>query len=362
MYNILKVIYQIISEKIFINKIKDEFYYLMNKNKVPFKKMDKNIFVVTMPEYGNIGDHLIGHSEMEYLKKRFINYKIYGITDSDYIKYIGWIRKNIKKNDIICFIGGGNFGYIYLTSEYYRRYTISNCKKCKLILFPQSSVWRTDGKDKYQLAISRKVYGKHKQLYLIAREKNTYDFMLHNFNNNKVYLAPDIVLTQNIGTENKRFAENKTVILCFRDDIEKSLNKDILEEIYKYFKGKKYNIIKFDTETHKKIDSELSDKYTKEAIDVFSSADYVVTDRLHGMIISNIVGRPCLAFDNSTKKISGVYDLWIDKSKTNFYNERYTVVNQLNELLKKSAYKYNYEAALNRIDDVISEIIKEGET
>lgn len=360
MYNVLKTIYQIICEKIFINKIKDNYYYFLSKNKIPFKKLDRNIFIITMPEYGNIGDHFIGQSQMEYLKNRFKDYKIYGITDHEYIKYIGWIRRNIKETDLICFIGGGNFGYIYLTSEYYRRYTISNCRNCKLVLFPQSSIWRTNGKDKYQLLITKKIYSKHKHLYLIAREKNTYKFMINNFINNKVYLAPDIVLTKNINTK-KIFDSKKRILLCFRDDIEKSLNEDILEKIQEYFIDKNYDIVRFDTETHEKISSELSNDYIKKTIDIFLSADCIITDRLHGMIISNIVGRPCLAFDNATKKISGVYDLWIDKNNTIFYNEKISIYNQLDELIMKKFFKYNNILNLNKFDNVISEIMNEGE-
>ena len=40
----------------------------------------------------------------------------------------------------------------------------------------------------------------------------------------------------------------------------------------------------------------------------------LVTDRLHGMIFSYLVGTPCIVLDNKTKKVSGVYNSWLSKT------------------------------------------------
>jgi len=42
----------------------------------------------------------------------------------------------------------------------------------------------------------------------------------------------------------------------------------------------------------------------------FSTAELVITDRLHGMIFAAITGTPCIALDNSTGKIANSYN-WI---------------------------------------------------
>ena len=42
-----------------------------------------------------------------------------------------------------------------------------------------------------------------------------------------------------------------------------------------------------------------------------ASKELVVTDRLHCMIFCAITETPCIAFDNSNKKISGVYKAWL---------------------------------------------------
>ena len=42
----------------------------------------------------------------------------------------------------------------------------------------------------------------------------------------------------------------------------------------------------------------------------FSAGRLLITDRLHGMIIAALAGIPCLAFDNATHKVRGVFE-WL---------------------------------------------------
>lgn len=44
-----------------------------------------------------------------------------------------------------------------------------------------------------------------------------------------------------------------------------------------------------------------------------SSSKIVITDRLHAMLICAITGTPCIAFDNISKKVQGVCELWLEK-------------------------------------------------
>lgn len=47
-----------------------------------------------------------------------------------------------------------------------------------------------------------------------------------------------------------------------------------------------------------------------------SSAEVVVTDRLHGMISSVVARTKCFAFDNLTGKVHSTKNLWLNKLKT----------------------------------------------
>lgn len=45
----------------------------------------------------------------------------------------------------------------------------------------------------------------------------------------------------------------------------------------------------------------------KSKLKEFSNSQIVVTDRLHGMIFAALTGTPCIALNNSDRKVEGVY-------------------------------------------------------
>ena len=317
-----------------------------------FNNTTKNIFLISCPEYGNIGDHAISIAMKKYAHLKFPDYNIYEITDSKFMKSIRWIIKYNKDSDYIFLIGGGNFGVLYIITEYWRRLVIRKCKRAKIILFPQSSVWGNDLYNKLQLNRSIKLYSKNSNLFLMAREKRTYDLMKKNFSN-CVYLVPDVVLTQ---AYTKNIKNSTDVLMCIRTDVEKSISEITIKNIENYLIKKGVKISKFDTETYQKISNDQSEDIVNCTIEKFAGAKYVITDRLHGVIFSQITGTPCLAIDNTTKKISGVYDLWIDKNNTILYDENINLFDQIDKLLtlKKRKYeKNNNQLCLDESIDLI---------
>ena len=96
----------------------------------------------------------------------------------------------------------------------------------------------------------------------------------------------------------------------------------------------------------------------KNKINEFADVQLVITDRLHSMIFSIIGGTKCIAFDNKTKKVSGVYDEWLKNEsglKICVGNE---IINtaQIHEFLKlENPKSLNYKQNF----DVINTIIKE---
>lgn len=56
----------------------------------------------------------------------------------------------------------------------------------------------------------------------------------------------------------------------------------------------------------------LSDRFVKSGIGLLSSARVIVTDRLHGGIVSSLLGIPHVMLDNSYGKVHGFYRTWFD--------------------------------------------------
>lgn len=54
----------------------------------------------------------------------------------------------------------------------------------------------------------------------------------------------------------------------------------------------------------------LANRWVRRGVDLLSSAQVVVTDKLHGHILSTLLGIPNVVLDNSYGKVSGTLDAW----------------------------------------------------
>ena len=80
----------------------------------------------------------------------------------------------------------------------------------------------------------------------------------------------------------------------------------------------------------------------KEFFDQLRRAEIVVTDRLHGMIFCALTGVPCIALDNSYRKVSGAYD-WLKPLEYIHYIKDVSELDKWIEYDWKDNYQYPYE-------------------
>ena len=59
------------------------------------------------------------------------------------------------------------------------------------------------------------------------------------------------------------------------------------------------------------VPAEVREFEVERKFDEFRRARLVITDRLHGMIFAAITGTPCIALNNSSGKVEGVWSLWL---------------------------------------------------
>ncbi|MCD5003723.1 polysaccharide pyruvyl transferase family protein, partial [Enterococcus saccharolyticus] len=145
-----------------------------------------------------------------------------------------------------------------------------------------------------------------------AREQKSYDLMEKYFQNTEILLVPDIVLSLDVSINSEK--SYNTIVTCFRDDKEKMIDSSIKTIINNFSNNNKLKVIETDTHIGKdNLTEEQLDNEFQLLLNEFSKANLVITDRLHGMILSYLVETPCLFFDNSNHKVSGV-SKWIRKS------------------------------------------------
>lgn len=329
-----------------ILSIRQKLYikYLLSKQTdkyLSINKSKKKLVIALAADYGNLGDVAITYAQTKYLKNLFPEAEIIDFPISETFNDMKSLKKIINKNDIITIVGGGNTGDMYDDIEYCRQFIIRQFPENKIISFPQTIDFSNTEFGKKSILKAKKIYNNHKSLILAAREKKSFEKYKKTFENNKIIFTPDIVLSLN--KENPKY-EREDITLCLRSDGEKKINKSKEKILIESLKGKykiKYNDTHIDKNkmTVKEREIELEKIWVS-----FKKSKLVITDRLHGMIFCAITKTPCIALDNSNKKISGVYNAWLKEIEHIKMIEEYDIKKlqkNIQELLNKDISSYS---------------------
>lgn len=284
-------------------EIKNVLEYLKKSN-LEFEDNDKpRIIFIDAASYNNLGDQAIALAMNYFIQDNFPEYNYIEVLEKDFARNIKFLKKIIHKNDIICLSGGGNMGNIYPRFEAIRRKTIKIFKNNKIIIFPQTLDYENNMYGKKEFKKSIKIYNSNKNLTVCAREMNTFSKLKDVYNN--VILVPDIVLYLYGRISMDTYNKDSEVGICLRRDKEVSITNTFKDSLYNEYN----NIIELTTMSECTFINKINrEKKVKEKLKEFSRAKLIITDRLHGMIFSILNNTPCLAIDNSNKKVSGVYN------------------------------------------------------
>lgn len=270
---------------------------------------DKPKVIITLAaDYTNLGDMAIVHAQREFLKTQFPKHEIIELPFKKTYSEMKSLKKICSAEDIITISGGGFTGDLYPGSELFRQFVIQQFPKNRIISFPQTIDFSSTPEGKKLLKKAKKVYSHHKCLVLIAREKKSLELHKTYFPENKVLFTPDIALSLN-----KEFPTSfrNGIVLCLRKDIEKAISDEEKANIINNIPAN-YDITNRDTRLDYGDLSVKERNYELNKIwDDFKQGKLVITDRLHGMIFCAITKTPCIAFDNSTKKVSNLYESWL---------------------------------------------------
>ena len=273
------------------------------------EKKDKKIFIFLAADYRNMGDVAITYAQRLFLEDAFPEYKVIEIPADQTLDYIKCIKSNINKDDIITTIGGGNMGDMYEYYETLRRLIFKKFKKQFTISFPQTIDFSNTAYGRKSLQKTKKVIKQHNKLLVMAREKKSYDEMRKYFGNEKIILVPDIVLylKSQISFNSQK---NNRIGICFRND--KEIDYKYQEIIDCIEKAKIDDKVIFDTYIEEeKFDCEEKYDILLDLLKKISTYRLIYTNRLHAMIFSYITNTECGFIDNSNKKISETYKMWL---------------------------------------------------
>lgn len=295
--------------KYLIHIFRSYFYYKDQIKLLDDTKNKKRIILFCTPEHGNLGDHAIAIAQHKFLKDNYPKIKIIEVTSAFFLKKKEKIKEFINNDDILIISGGGFLGSLWLDEENIVREIIYTFKENKIIIFPQTIFFEKNDFGKEELKKSKEIYLKHKNLYIAIRDENSILEAEKLINNkDRILYVPDIVLYLEGITFQKDTMKNNDVLICLRKDKEK-IRDNKIDSIISKLKNS-YSIKYTDTVINSFIFPYEREKYVKDKMQEFGNSKIVITDRLHGMIFSFLTKTPCIALNNSSGKVLGVYE-WI---------------------------------------------------
>lgn len=273
-----------------------------------FSAKGKCIFFIATPVYGNLGDYAIVEAQYKFFKDIKLKRFIVELNRFEYERYREKLEKVIKAKDIIIIDGGGNIGTLWPEEEKKIRDIISRFPKNRIYIFPQTAYFEKTEHGQQELQMSKKVYNQHRRLNIFCRDINTFELFQSNFKNVRSFYVPDIVTYINYKKTRKK--KRSGVLLCMREDLERTMDPDFLTIVLTYFKEKGTELERTSTLLETRITKRNRKWKLRKKWQEFAQSEMVITDRLHGMIFSAITGTPCLAIDNLSHKVKEGYE-WI---------------------------------------------------
>lgn len=262
-------------------------------------------YLFMLPEHGNMGDYAIGYAEQKFFEDYFPEYPLICVTTQEWLELQEYFQEVINEHDTIFLSGGGYFGDLWKSGQISREIveTFPNNDKVFLPnnLTYKDSAWEMNDKVRDDLEWLVGQPG----TYMFFRERKSFEYAKQVVKN--CALVPDMALY--LSFTEKKHASAERILLCFREDVERDFQH--YKELTEMLKQEGYLYDEMDIHLNCKLDYEEGGECLNAIIKKMQNSSLVITDRLHGMVLASRSGTPCIAFDNTTHKISGVYE-WLD--------------------------------------------------
>lgn len=299
-------------EKQRVRRIDEENYCLNNRDRClaeTARMPGTNFWFLLEQGHNNIGDIAIGVAERNFFEAHFPQVPMHFIYEQVFSRYQNEISSQIRPGDVIILRGGGSIGNTVM-HEKHREDIIRKFKKNLIISMPQTMCFPNTEKGKREKHRAAKVYSSNPNLLLIAREEKSYADMQRTFPYTRILCTPDIVMTLDFHCPMRK---RTGILLCFRNDWEKSLAVSDVQNIEDACRALSDHVSYTDMYADEIfIPFEKRDEVLLAKVTQFKQASLVITDRLHGMVLSAITGTPCIALSNYNHKVESTYK-WLQR-------------------------------------------------
>lgn len=287
----------------------------------------EDYYHLDFPNHSNTGDTLIWAGELAYLSR--LRYRCLYACDHRLFN-----KKAIATAHTILLHGGGNFGDMYPDIQQFRLDIIREFKGNRIILFPQTVHYNNTD----LLIEEAQVYNSHPDLTICVRDEYSLNLLSAHLSNVNLLLLPDMAFCLDLSDEIIATERSTPHLFLKRTDIELSpvdytehlpqdhpvIIKDwpAYDHRVRYYYAKimtrlSYMIFTLPYGTHLLnpltglLPYVMRENQIADGIHFINQYNRIYTTRLHGCILSLLLHKEVVLFDNNYGKNSRFYQAWL---------------------------------------------------
>ena len=277
----------------------------------------RRVVLVEYPEHHNVGDNAIWVATIAYLRSRGIavthstNHRLYDVAT---------VRRKLSSDAAILLLGGDNFGDLWPESHRLREAIVGDFPNAMILQMPQSVHF-----DEAAARVrSLERFAAHPSLTVLARDEQSLRTL--SAAGVKSRLCPDV---SHLLLPGLHARSGSGILVLARTDKERAHPTDVYASTWKDWDLTPMDmseqmrlalrvvcyLLRLGPSAEVKLWQPFWTPVAKASLGrgVRLIRDYetVVTDRLHGVLISRMLGRRVIAVDNSYSKVFGYLDTWL---------------------------------------------------
>jgi exopolysaccharide biosynthesis predicted pyruvyltransferase EpsI len=280
--------------------------------------------LLDFPDHGNVGDSAIWLGEIEYFRRMHKLSPAY----VSYLHNTSWqaLERFLPKGPIFLH-GGGNFGDLWPSHQEFREAVLERFRDRAIIQLPQSLHFSSSQALSQAAAIIRS----HRNFTLLVRDRKSLAIASEHFSC-KIHLCPDMAFC--IGPLDRPLPPTHPLLLLLRTDHEQAnvgetappfptgaVQADWLEEQPHLWSTIRRHTawqllpalgLRALNSQHRRVlfYRRLAQARLARGLQLLSSAEFVITDRLHAHILCTLLNTPHIMLDNNYGKLSSFAEAW----------------------------------------------------
>lgn len=269
------------------------------------RRRRKIVYALTPPPYlPNVGDHAQVIAIRAWLDRHVPGVPVVEVDKDKTRSLLPALKWLVRPGDVILLHSGGNLGDRGLWSERVRRTVIQSFPGNKVVSMPQTIFFSDSPTGRSERENTRRIYAAHPDLTIMCRDPRSGELGRKLFPRARTFAVPDFVLS--LPSEPPAPPRDPpTGLLCLRLDDESALTPADREELDRALP---FECQRYDTTLDSEIPAERRADVLDSALDKFRAADFVVTDRYHGMIFAVLCNKPCVVLPTVDHKLTSAAD------------------------------------------------------